>query len=358
MEMVRPPDDRPDGPRTTRTAGWWDDLDGMERYWTEYGPTSQVRVKAAGPTPPPAGPSQMPRLVHTALAPPTPPASTPHTGPAQRRVTPPANNPFLHGDPSSQPLGSVPAARAPETLRPSLWTAIRQKGAVALLGVAGVGLLAVGAYQTWGTDQVAAQRQGTLQDDLVEESPQLLLASGKSLTEITAPAAESLSAPTTAAQNPGVGLDAPNGAPVGRIRAETIGLDTLLVKGVDTSALKTGPGWMPGTPAPGDPGNMVVSGHRTTYGGPFRNIDDLNVGDRITITVPGRADTVYEVRSTQIVKPRDVWVASPTDGVRLTLTTCHPEGSDRQRLVVQAELIEGPNKASAIPAATWTPSAP
>jgi sortase A len=102
----------------------------------------------------------------------------------------------------------------------------------------------------------------------------------------------------------------------------------------------------------------VLSGHRTTYGAPFRELDRLRTGDRITIEVPSWGTTVFEVRSTLIVAPSDVWVASGTGGVRLTLTTCHPAGSDQERLVVQAEAVDGPAARFATPAMDWSPSTP
>ena len=148
------------------------------------------------------------------------------------------------------------------------------------------------------------------------------------------------------------------GQPLGRITAPSIGLDATFVAGTGTEDLRTGPGWMLGTAFPGSPGNSVLSGHRTTYGAPFRDLDRLAPGDRVTVEVPSWGTTTFEVRTTLVVAPGDVWVASATDGVRLTLTTCHPAGSDRERLVVQAEAVDGPAVAWAITATAWAPSAP
>jgi sortase A len=115
-----------------------------------------------------------------------------------------------------------------------------------------------------------------------------------------------------------------------------------VVAGVSVSDLKNGAGHMPATPLPGQPGNSVISGHRTTYGAPFHELDTLESGDRIEVeTAIGLH--VYEVRSIEIVRPTDVWVTEPRDGAWLTLTTCHPKFSARERLVVFAELIAGPN---------------
>ena len=148
------------------------------------------------------------------------------------------------------------------------------------------------------------------------------------------------------------------GAGIGRVSAPSINLEWTFMNGVGVPDLKKGPGWMPWTSFPGAPGNSVLSGHRTTYGAPFRHLDSLELGDRITVSAPGKADAVFEVRSVYIVQPNDAWVASQTDGVRLTLTTCDPVGSDRERLIVQAELVEGVNTSVAVPAGTWTPSTP
>jgi sortase A len=75
------------------------------------------------------------------------------------------------------------------------------------------------------------------------------------------------------------------------------------------------------------------------YGHVFHDLDQLEPGDQIvTYTETGRA--VYRVVEVGVVDPTDVEVVAPTKDTRLTLTTCHPIGSARQRLVVVAELWE------------------
>jgi len=117
-----------------------------------------------------------------------------------------------------------------------------------------------------------------------------------------------------------------------------------VVEGVRRSDLKTGAGHMPWTPLPGQPGNSVISGHRTTYGAPFHELDLLVPGDRIEVDT-ALGTHVYQVRESKVVRPTDVWVTEPREGAWLTLTTCNPKFSARQRLVVFAELVEGPNAA-------------
>lgn len=115
-----------------------------------------------------------------------------------------------------------------------------------------------------------------------------------------------------------------------------------VVEGVSVRDLKSGAGHMPDTPLPGLPGNSVISGHRTTYGAPFNAVDILVPGDLIEVETALGVHT-YEVRELQIVRPTDVWVTDPREGAWLTLTTCHPKLSSRQRLIVFAELVDGPN---------------
>lgn len=134
----------------------------------------------------------------------------------------------------------------------------------------------------------------------------------------------------------------PESSTLGRIVIPKIELDDVMFEGVTRDTLKKGPGHMPGTPVPGQPGNAVVSGHRTTYGRPFYDLDTLAYGDRIEVeTATGMH--VYEVRRTLIVKPTDVSVTKPIEGAWLTLTTCNPRFSAAERLVVQAVLVSGPN---------------
>ena len=115
-----------------------------------------------------------------------------------------------------------------------------------------------------------------------------------------------------------------------------------VVEGVSRRNLRSGAGHMPHTPLPGQPGNAVISGHRTTYGAPFHELDQLEPGDIIEVETAIGVHT-YAVDQTVIVGPRELWVTEERVGAWLTLTTCHPKFSSRQRLVVFAQLVDGPN---------------
>jgi len=132
--------------------------------------------------------------------------------------------------------------------------------------------------------------------------------------------------------------DTPEGNALTRIVIPGIKVDTVVVEGTGASALRAGAGHYPNTPLPGEEGNVAIAGHRTTYGKPFANLDHLAVGDQIVLETPiGRH--VYRVaRAPFVVSNTDYSVISQTPGHTLTLTTCHPKGSARQRLVVRAEM--------------------
>jgi sortase A len=130
------------------------------------------------------------------------------------------------------------------------------------------------------------------------------------------------------------------GDPLGRLRAPTIGLDAVVVEGTGGEELRTGPGHYAGTPLPGQRGTVAIAGHRTTYGAPFRHVDDLERGDRIELRMPyGRF--AYRIERTRIVAPSEVEVIDRVAYDRLVLTACHPLYSAAQRIVVFARLEAG-----------------
>jgi len=130
-----------------------------------------------------------------------------------------------------------------------------------------------------------------------------------------------------------------NGDALARIEIPRIGVDDIVVAGVETDDLKRGPGHFPDTPLPGQLGNSAIAGHRTTYGQPFRNVDKLAAGDEIRVTTLSGV-YVYRVTGQQIVSPSDYQVVATTDPTRanLTLTSCHPVFTARERIVIFSEL--------------------
>lgn len=226
------------------------------------------------------------------------------------------------------------------------------------------GLLMFGfvAYQLWGTGLEYAQAQDRLDDELEElfaaaVAPPVVTAPDGATT--TVPITVAPTAPTTVASPastaatttlppttvPATAAPAPTlpafqeGDAMARIEIPRIGVDAVVVAGVSPSDLKKGPGHYPGTPMPGQLGNSAIAGHRTTYGQPFFDLDDLVPGDEIVLTtVQGRF--VYRMTGSEIVSPDAGHVVLTTDPnvARLTLTTCDPKYTATNRLIVYAEL--------------------
>ena len=128
------------------------------------------------------------------------------------------------------------------------------------------------------------------------------------------------------------------GDPMGRIVMPAIGVSEVVVEGTGAGDLRTGPGHYPETPLPGERGTVAIAGHRTTYGAPFRRIDELDRGDRIELRMPyGRF--VYRVERTRVVPPTETSVTARVDHDRLVLSACHPLYSAAKRIIVFARLV-------------------
>jgi sortase A len=138
------------------------------------------------------------------------------------------------------------------------------------------------------------------------------------------------------------------GSPVTRIRIPKLGVDTVVVEGTSKEALDAGSGHYTESALPGQPGNVAIAGHRVTYGKPFNDLDKLGEGDRVFLDTPV-GSYVYEMvpafgghANPWVIAPDDWSVIAPTAEPMLTLTTCHPKGSARQRLVARLKLVESP----------------
>jgi sortase A len=112
-----------------------------------------------------------------------------------------------------------------------------------------------------------------------------------------------------------------------------------VVEGTAAGDLRKGPGHYGDTPLPGKGGTIGIAGHRTTYGAPFRNIDDLKRGDEVRIEM-ARGRFFYRVEKTRLVSPSEVSVKDRVGYERLILTACHPLYSAAQRIVVFARLVK------------------
>ena len=125
-----------------------------------------------------------------------------------------------------------------------------------------------------------------------------------------------------------------------RIKMPAINVDVVVVEGITPTALRAGAGHYSQTPLPCEKGNVAIAGHRTTYGKPFADIDQLRVGDQIELDTP-IGGCVYELKKPPfIVDKADLSVLNPTTDQTLTLTSCHPKGSAAKRIIVKAVWVK------------------
>ncbi|TMR99401.1 class E sortase [Nonomuraea basaltis] len=195
---------------------------------------------------------------------------------------------------------------------------------------AGLILMLFSAYLLWGTGSYTQSQQTQLQRELkIDELPADESAGGKTAEERSRLGKIRL------------------GEAVALLRIPKLGrhFRYAVVEGTGIEELKKGPGHYTGSAMPGQLGNFVVSGHRTTYGAPFNEIDELESGDEIIVDAR-EARYTYRVVSQDIVRPDETDVIAPVPGKPnmrpvspfITLTTCHPEYSDAQRLIVYGML--------------------
>lgn len=127
------------------------------------------------------------------------------------------------------------------------------------------------------------------------------------------------------------------GKPIGKIIIPAIGVDVIIVEGTGVRDLKEGPGHWEETPFPGQGGNFVISGHRTTYGAPFFKLNELKPGDEINIVLPYAA-CKYTVSEVFVVYPHEVDTVAQAGREQISLAACHPIYSAKQRIVAKGEL--------------------
>jgi sortase A len=137
-------------------------------------------------------------------------------------------------------------------------------------------------------------------------------------------------------------LQPSEGSGIARLQIPLLGVDQIVVAGTSTGDLSKGPGHYTGTATPGQEGNVAIAGHRTTDGAPFNQLGRLKTGDRIILTTSSDETLTYRVSAAPIaVAPSDVAVLNNFGDNRITLTTCTPEFSAQQRLIVVGQFQRG-----------------
>jgi sortase A len=232
-------------------------------------------------------------------------------------------------------LEDAVVTRGPQTLAtPSAgytaFTWLLNLGAVLLLFV---------AWQLWGTSISQHHAQAQLHQAFEASLRHSTSKPGASSGPLLIPANQVVTPPA-------------EGTPIAHLQIPAIGLDEYVVSGTAEGDLAKGPGHYIGTAAPGQAGNVAIAGHRTTNGAPFNQLGKLAIGNQIYLTtLTGERLTYLVSQAPNAVSPSDVAVLNDFGDNRVTLTTCNPEYSSSQRLVVVGELQQ-PNPPKASKAAT------
>jgi len=131
---------------------------------------------------------------------------------------------------------------------------------------------------------------------------------------------------------------------------DRVHVNVMVVQGTTLAALQAGAGHYETTPFPCEPGNVGIAGHRTTYGRPFNKIDEMRAGDTVQLITPIGTCTYQVVPGFSghpnpfVVLPNDFGVVGQAGalgtGHWLTLTSCHPKGSDSHRIVLRLKMIK------------------
>jgi sortase A len=223
------------------------------------------------------------------------------------------------------------------------------------LVTAGLVVLLFVAYELVGTNLSEEHSQARLARDFnaAVASVPLPIKTSATTTTTVAPEAKGIgtrldwkattprSSPTV--HDPSVRTEAlpvtPPGGALDYLEIPAIGVDRYIVQGVAEADLQEGPGHYPGTPLPGQAGNVAIAGHRTTFGAPFFRLNEVHSGDLVYLTDTLGTTWVYSVVRQFVVAPSDVAVLDATRAPELTLTTCNPRFEATSRLVVRAVLL-------------------
>lgn len=137
--------------------------------------------------------------------------------------------------------------------------------------------------------------------------------------------------------------------PIARLRIPRLGYDEIVLEGATPRILAFGPARLFSGAGLGEPGNLVLAGHRTSW---FRPLETIAQGDSIELEwfdpgIGGLHQRSYAVDMIRVMDPQDVTFLRPTSENVLTLVTCYPFGygaRSPQRFIVRA-LPLGPSRA-------------
>jgi sortase A len=128
--------------------------------------------------------------------------------------------------------------------------------------------------------------------------------------------------------------------PVARVSVPRLRRSAIVLAGTSGQALAFGPGHVERTPAAGEPGTAIYSGHRDTH---FAFLGDVAIGDEIKVTRRDGQDLRFRVTGTSVVRWDASGIDPLADGRHLALVTCWPldgKFSGPLRYVVHAQMID------------------
>lgn len=139
-------------------------------------------------------------------------------------------------------------------------------------------------------------------------------------------------------------IEPTKGEVIGILEIPKLDLEVPIAEGADQDNIRFAVGHLPSSSSVNHLGeknkNFAIAGHRSyTYGKFFNRLDELSEGNELTVYAQNKIFK-YKVFDKQIVEPTNVEVVYPIkDKSVVTLITCHPPYSDKQRLIVTGELV-------------------
>lgn len=130
---------------------------------------------------------------------------------------------------------------------------------------------------------------------------------------------------------------------IDRMKIPGIKVDMQVAEGANEKVLNKGFAWkLPSTSTPDKGGNTVIGCHRYLYTSGSKtcfNLDKVKVGDSIVVDWKGMR-YYYKVREIKIVKPSEISILNPTREAILTVFTCTPKFTSKERLIVISDLVK------------------
>jgi sortase A len=188
------------------------------------------------------------------------------------------------------------------------------------------GLDEISSTEETSTDQVLTSLSSVFNEEIIFEP---------NIEPIDVP----VSAPAPAPIATPKAVPKPEQKMLGLIEIKKINVNLPIVEGVESRNLKAGIGHIPGSAGLGQLGNSALAGHRSyTFGNFFNRLDELQIGDSITISTK-KSKYTYTIYEKLVVLPEDVYVLKGTnDESIITLITCTPVRVATHRLIIHARL--------------------